>query len=292
MYHIGVVTSNPATDRTSAQLLSVRHPRARLSMLDAGRLAFCAERGMEWACGGGPIPRWDALIVRRLNAKGSVQAQYELLELLERQGVAMINRLSALTVTESKLQTTAVLASAQLPVPRTMAVQDVDAARDAVRDLGSAVLKPIYGQLGEGLERVDESVSPDWLAEQLEVHGILYLQQFVPTDGTDVRAFVVGGEVVAAMRRIAPPGEWRANVAQGARGEAVELDAQAAALAVEAARLMEMDYAGVDLIQGPQGPLVVELNGCPGWLELQSVTRCDVAGAIVAQTVRRLDGVT
>jgi len=288
-YRVVVVAHDPERDRTSAQLLAARHPRAAIRCLDTGTLRLEAGAGVAWSTTGSEPLEADALIVRRFSPLASAQAQFELLELLERQGTLVVNSTRALSLSESKLQTTAALAQAGIPVPPTLVTHDVDDARAAVSEFGRAVLKPLYGELGEGVERVEEDVDPELLAERLEAHGVLYVQQYLPNDGTDVRAFVVGNRVVAAMRRVAAPGEWRSNIHQGGVGQPVELPPATEQLAVRAAEALGLDYSGVDLIEGPAGPVVVECNGTPGWLELKSATGCDIAAAIVEHVVDRLD---
>ena len=108
-----------------------------------------------------------------------------------------------------------------------------------------------------------------------------YLQETLPHDGRDLRAFVVGGRVLAAIERVGSG--WRANLARGARARATELSAEQERLCVEAAEVVGVDYAGVDLLRAADGrEYVLELNGIPGWHGLQEATGADVAAALVA----------
>jgi RimK family alpha-L-glutamate ligase len=109
---------------------------------------------------------------------------------------------------------------------------------------------------------------------------VYYLQAYVPHGGRDIRAFVVGDRILGAMMRQGT--SWKSNVAQGAAVEAIDLPPDLAKLALEAARVVEADYAGVDLLPHDDGGyFVVEVNGIPGWQGLQRTTDIDVAGAIV-----------
>ena len=100
-------------------------------------------------------------------------------------------------------------------------------------------------------------------------------------DDRDLRAFVVGGRVLAAIERHGSG--WRANLARGARARATELSTEQERLCVEAAAVVGADYAGVDLLRGSDGrEYVLELNGIPGWRGLQEATGADVAAALVA----------
>jgi len=111
--------------------------------------------------------------------------------------------------------------------------------------------------------------------------AILYLQQFVRHPGWDLRAFVVGGRVLASMRRFARD-DWRTNVAQGGRAEPVRLNGTEEELALRAAAAVGAPVAGVDLLPGPDGEMyVIEVNAVPGWRALAPVTGVDVAAELI-----------
>jgi RimK family alpha-L-glutamate ligase len=114
--------------------------------------------------------------------------------------------------------------------------------------------------------------------------SVFYLQEFVAHGGRDVRAFVVGGRLLAAMTRRASG--WKTNVSQGARAEPLALSESLERLAVRAAAVLEADYAGVDLLCAEDGRvLVIEVNGIPGWRGLQQTAEVDVAGAIAEHAI-------
>jgi len=159
-----------------------------------------------------------------------------------------------------------------------------------VREMGSVVIKPLFGSMGHGLVRVSD---PDtaWrvLRALAQVRSVFYVQQAIEHDGRDVRAFVCGGRVLGAIERIAPPGEWRSNVSRGATARSMALPASWEALAVRAAAVIGADYAGVDLLPSGDGdPFVLEVNGIPGWEGLQAATGIDVAGALVDQLLMKI----
>jgi RimK family alpha-L-glutamate ligase len=109
---------------------------------------------------------------------------------------------------------------------------------------------------------------------------IYYLQEYLPHFQEDVRAFVVGSGVVAAMRRRGIG--WKTNFSQGARVEAVKLDAKMEELALQATHLVGLDYAGVDLMKSEDGRMyVLEINSIPGWRGLQQTTSQSIAGQII-----------
>jgi RimK family alpha-L-glutamate ligase len=167
--------------------------------------------------------------------------------------------------------------------PRTIACERPEDALEAVEELGGDVIvKPLFGSMGAGMTRVDD---PDvayrvFHALALE-RAVYYLQEALP-HGRDLRAFVVGGRVLAAIERVGSG--WRTNLARGARARATELSAEQERVCLEAADALGVDYAGVDLLRAADGrDYVLELNGIPGWHGLQRATGADVAAALVAQ---------
>ncbi|MFM8330616.1 MAG: 30S ribosomal protein S6--L-glutamate ligase, partial [Candidatus Methylumidiphilus sp.] len=99
--------------------------------------------------------------------------------------------------------------------------------------------------------------------------------------GSDIRCFVIGGEVVAAMKRTAKEGEFRSNLHRGGRAELVELSETERRTALQAAETMGLNVAGVDIVRGAKGPLVLEVNSSPGLCGIEQVTGKDLAGQIV-----------
>jgi ribosomal protein S6--L-glutamate ligase len=143
------------------------------------------------------------------------------------------------------------------------------------------VSKPLFGSRGRGISRVTTSAE----AAAAGAAGVAYLQEFIPHPGWDLRILVVGAAAFA-MRRVAAGGEWRTNVSLGGRPEAVEASAAELDVARRAAAVVGARIAGVDILPGPAGPVVLEVNAVPAWKGLQSVVDADLSDA-VAQEVER-----
>jgi RimK family alpha-L-glutamate ligase len=226
----------------------------------------------------------DAVIVRGI-PRGSLEQvifRVDALHALEAGGVTCVNGPRAIERTVDKFLASALLARAGVPTPRTIACERVEDALEAFEELGGDVIvKPLFGSMGAGMTRVDD---PDvayrvFHALSLE-RAVYYLQETLPHDGRDLRALVVGGRVLAAIERVGSG--WRANLARGARADATELTAEQERLCVEAAEVLGVDYAGVDVLRAADGrDYLLELNGIPGWHGLQQATGADVAGALV-----------
>ncbi len=218
----------------------------------------------------------DAVIVRGI-PRGSLEQVIFRVDTRHALAVPVVNRPRALEGTIDKFLASALLARAGVPTPRTIACERREDALDAFGELGGDVIvKPLFGSMGAGMTRVDDPDVAYRVFHALEVErAVYYLQEALPA-GRDLRAFVVGGRVLAAIQRLGPG--WRANLARGAVAQAAELSAEEERVCLAAAEALGVDYAGVDLLGGH----VLELNGIPGWHGLQEATGVDVAGALVA----------
>ncbi len=209
----------------------------------------------------------------------------DVLHRLVASGVPVMNSPGAVEASVDKYLALAKLGGNHLPVPQTWVGEKAKAALLAFEDLGrDVVVKPLFGSEGRGLVRVTEFEVARTVFQALErVGAVLYLQQFVPNPGHDLRAFVLGNRVLGAIRRHAPPGEWRTNISVGGRAEALQLDAETESLALRAAGAVGARMAGVDLLPDGDGKLVVlEVNAVPGWRALSAATGVDVASEILA----------
>jgi len=109
----------------------------------------------------------------------------------------------------------------------------------------------------------------------------LIVQEYLPNPGRDVRVFVVGGEVIGSAYKYGAAGMWKTNVAQGGRMVDEPIPGEILDLGVEATLALRLDYAGVDIIESERGPVILEVNGAPGWQALKAATGVDVAKRIV-----------
>jgi RimK family alpha-L-glutamate ligase len=226
----------------------------------------------------------DVVVVRGI-PRGSLEQvvfRVDALHVLTAAGVRAVNPAPAIERTVDKFLASALLVGAGVPTPRTIACERADDALVAFADLGADVIvKPLFGSMGFGMARVDDPDVAQRVFRALEIErAVYYLQETIPHDGVDVRAFVVGDRVIGAIERV---GEgWRANLARGARARAITLSDEQAELCVRAARVVGADYAGVDLLRAADGrEFVLEVNGIPGWRGVEDATGVDVAGTLV-----------
>ena len=203
----------------------------------------------------------------------------------EQMDVYTPNTASGITNSRDKLRCFQILSRHNIDMPPTMFVQDRADVLPAIRQVGGApvVLKLLEGTQGIGVILAPQLKVAEAIVETLQsTRQNVLIQQFVQeSKGRDVRALVVGDRVVAAMRRSAKGDEFRSNVHRGGTVEKVDLDPDFERTAVRAAQIMGLKVAGVDMLEGDEGPLVMEVNSSPGLEGIEEATKLDVAGAII-----------
>ncbi|MBI5365816.1 MAG: RimK family alpha-L-glutamate ligase [Planctomycetes bacterium] len=205
-------------------------------------------------------------------------------------GIPTLNPWHAIECAKDKLACLQALARAGLPVPTTVITRspkDIPRALDAIGG-APAILKLVRGTQGTGVMVADSPQAVRSTTDALWSLGEdVLLQRFITESrGRDLRVLVIGGTAVAAMRRHACEGEFRSNIHRGGVGEAVTLSRALERLAVQAARVVGLEVAGVDLLESNDGPLVLEVNSSPGFQGLEEATGIDIAGAIVEHAVK------
>ena len=204
----------------------------------------------------------------------------------EQMGVFCVNPSHGISVSRDKLRALQVLSRHHVGMPRTLFVRHSKEILPGIERMGGppVVVKLLEGTQGVGVILADTTNVAEAVIETLSgpARMSVLLQQFVKESrGRDVRAFVVGNKVVAAMRRVAEGGEFRSNIHRGGHAESVTLDPEYARVAVHAAQIMGLRVAGVDLLEGKKGPVLMEVNSSPGLEGIEAATGIDVAGEIV-----------
>lgn len=287
---IGVVTAWPEEDWHSQRLIRAFERRAETIAIDPATFSAIVLAGsVRVLADGTPAASFDAFVLARgLGRSGDPDLQFEIYRALEAAGRLVVNRLDPLLAAQDKFRTSCLLARGGVATPRAAVAQTAAAAEEALSVLGEAVVKPVAGSLGEGVERAGpDAAGRRLVTERVARDGAVYLQAYLPHPGRDLRVFVVGGRARAAIARHARPGEWRTNVAGGGRAEAVLIGPALASVAEGAAAALGLDYAGVDLVPGPDGPVVLEVNGNPSWQGILEATGLDMAEEIAEHVLGR-----
>jgi RimK family alpha-L-glutamate ligase len=231
------------------------------------------------------LGNFDAVMVRTMPPGSLEQVVFRMdaLHRVQARGVVVLNPPAAIEACVDKYLASAKVKAAGLRVPPTIACQHADAGMEAFARLGGdVVVKPLFGSEGRGMVRITDGETAWRVFRTLErLQTVLYVQQFIRHPGWDLRVFLIGSKVVAAMRRYARD-DWRTNVAQGGKAEAVDVTSNQRLLALKAMQAVHAQVAGVDLMQGPDAEwYVLEVNAVPGWRALAPATGIDVATAMV-----------
>lgn len=229
------------------------------------------------------IPRIGASVTRYGSA---VLRQFELME------TYTPNTSDAILRARDKLRSHQLLAAERIGLPATVFGDNPDDTADLLSMLGPPphVIKLNEGTQGAGVMLTEKLSASKGVIEALRgLYANFLVQEFVAeAKGADLRCFVVGGRVVAAMKRQAPKGDFRSNLHRGGTAKGVRASAAEQEVAVRAARVLGLGVAGVDLIRSVRGPLVLEVNASPGLEGIEEASGVDVAGEIIEHVAGQL----
>jgi ribosomal protein S6--L-glutamate ligase len=232
---------------------------------------------------GETLPRFDA-VIPRIGASITFYA-LAVLRQFEVMGVYPANESVAIGRSRDKLRSLQLLARAGVGLPVTAFAHSPDDTKTLVRLVGGAplVLKLLQGTQGRGVVLAETQQAAESVIDAFrELDANFLVQQFIhEAGGADIRAFVIGDRVVAAMLRQAKEGEFRSNLHRGGSASVVKLSPQERATAVRAAKTVGLNVAGVDIVRGHDGPLVLEVNSSPGLEGIEAATGKDVAGMVI-----------
>ena len=211
----------------------------------------------------------------------------------EEMDVFCANTANGISNSRDKLRSLQILSRHHIGIPRTTFVNDKKDVLPAIARVGGApvVIKLIEGTQGIGVLLAESINAAESIIELLQSQKQdVLIQKFVAeSKGKDIRAFVVGDRVVAAMRRVAQGQEFRSNVHRGGVAEAVDLPKEYRDTAVRSAQILGLRVAGVDMLESDLGPQVMEVNSSPGLEGIEKCTNLDIAGAIVEYIAARVD---
>ncbi|OIP69403.1 MAG: ribosomal protein S6 modification protein [Oscillatoriales cyanobacterium CG2_30_40_61] len=229
------------------------------------------------------LKEFDAIIPRIGASKtfyGTVIVrQFELM------GIFTLNESQAIARSRDKLNALQSLAKEKISLPKTGFANSVKDIDSLIEQVGGAplIIKLLEGTQGMGVILAETYQSAKSIIEAFQGLNIdILVQEFIhESNGEDIRCLVIGDKVVAAMKRISNPGEFRANLHRGGRAENVKLTTEERNMAIKSAKVMGLKLAGVDLIRSHQGPLVLEVNSSPGLEGIETITGIDVSDKII-----------
>jgi ribosomal protein S6--L-glutamate ligase len=286
---IALLSRNPKLHSTARLTEAARARGHEVDVIDPIQCMLVISRFQHRMFAGGREIEGHDVVIPRI---GASITDYGLAVLthFERAGVPSVNSTVAISRSRDKLRALQYLSAHDVGIPRTAMARTPAAIRAAVDAVGGTpvIIKLLQGTQGVGVMKVD---SPEGVESTIDtLWGLgqnIILQEFVAeSKGRDLRALVVGGELVAAMRRTARQGEFRSNLHRGGNGARAELPAEYARAALDAARIMGLGVAGVDMLESNDGPRVIEVNSSPGLRGVEKATGIDVAQRIITHAER------
>ncbi|MCB9869326.1 MAG: 30S ribosomal protein S6--L-glutamate ligase [Planctomycetes bacterium] len=203
----------------------------------------------------------------------------------EMAGVYALNESQAITRSRDKLRCLQLLSRQGIGLPVTGFAHSTKDTAGLIELVGGAptVVKLLEGTQGIGVVLCETNKAAESVIEAFRgLDANILIQEFIQeSKGSDIRAFVVGGKVIAAMQRTGAPGEFRSNLHRGGTAAKVKLTPQERTTAIAAARAVGLNVAGVDMLRATRGPVVMEVNSSPGLEGIERATGLDVAGAII-----------
>lgn len=235
--------------------------------------------------GGESLGKVDA-VIPRIGASNTfygtaVVKQFEMMDSY------CVNTSDAIANSRDKLRSLQILAEAGINMPITGFASHTKDIEGVIESVGSTplIMKLLQGTQGQGIVLAETRKAAESVMSAFrQLDADIMVQEFIKeSGGTDIRAFVVGDEVVASMKRIAPEGEFRSNVHRGGTTEKVQLTSEEENIAVNASRILGLSIAGVDLMRSNRGPLILEVNSSPGLQGIETCSEVDVAEKIILQ---------
>lgn len=233
---------------------------------------------------GGELPQYDA-VIPRIGASVTFYGA-AVVRQLEMMSVFCVNDSMAITRSRDKLRSLQLLSKKGIGLPVTGFAHSVDEIQDLIKMVGGPplIVKFLEGTQGIGVILVETTKAARSIIEAfLGLKVNIMVQEYIKeAGGADIRCFVVGGEVVAAMKRQAGvPEEFRSNLHRGGTAVPVEITSEESSMAVRAAHIMGLNVAGIDIVRSDRGPLIIEVNASPGLEGIERTTKVDVAGRII-----------
>jgi ribosomal protein S6--L-glutamate ligase len=204
----------------------------------------------------------------------------------EMMSVFPLNESVAITRSRDKLRSMQLLARKGIGLPVTGFAHNPDDIEDLIKEVGGAplVIKLLEGTQGIGVVLAETKKAAESVIQAfMGLKANIMIQEFIKeAGGADIRCFIVGGKVVAAMRRQGPEGEFRSNLHRGGTASLIRLTPEERSTAVRAANIMGLNVCGVDILRSNHGPVVMEVNSSPGLEGIESATEKDIAGMIIS----------
>lgn len=281
--NIAILSKGPknySTKRLKEEALARGHD---VRVVDYAKCYVTLERG-------NPIVRYEGEEIRDIDviipriASSLTKYGSSIVRQFEMQGVFTTASSIAIVRSRDKLRSTQLLARAGVGIPKTVFARDTADLDDVIEQAGGAplIIKVARGTHGNGVVLAETKKAAQAVMQAFYVEGVSFVVQeyIAESAGTDIRAIVVGGKVVASMKRQSLDDDFRSNIHQGGEGTVIKLTEEERKMVQKAAKAMGLPICGVDLMRSDRGPLILEVNSSPGFA-IEKVTGRNVAGAII-----------
>ena len=284
---IVIMTQGPELYSTTRLAAAARRAGHGVSHLNPTRCTIdLSKEGATVLYNGERIVQPMDIIVPRIGAS-ITRHGLTILRQFQAAGTQVLNHSNGIGSSRDKLRALQLFASEELPIPRTAYARGADDLHECINTVGGppVVLKLLQGTQGVGVMRCDTVASAESVIDVLaRLHQPIIVQEYVEeANGTDIRAIVVGDQVVAAMRRKGSGDDFRSNIHRGGVGEIIELEDDVKRICIDACKVIGLRFAGVDLLESERGPLIIEVNSSPGLEGIEGTTGVDVAGAVISE---------
>ncbi|WP_146593758.1 RimK family alpha-L-glutamate ligase [Novipirellula galeiformis] len=290
--NLGIISCAPRCYSTRRLMAAAKERGYKASVVNTLKCSIDLQPGKpDLYYKGKPLGGFDAMIPRigaSITYFGTAVVRQ-----LEQMNVFVANSSAGIANSRDKLRSLQMLSRHHIGMPRTTFVRDRGDVIPAIQRIGGApvIIKLLEGTQGVGVILADTIKVAEAIIETLQTakQNVLVQSFVAESKGRDVRAFVVGDRVIGAMRRVAQGDEFRSNVHRGGLVEAVELDDEYRETAIRASQIMGLRVAGVDMLEGKNGPQVMEVNSSPGLEGIERATKMDIAGAIIEYCAAHVD---
>ena len=239
--------------------------------------------------GGESLQKVDA-IIPRIGASNTFYGT-AVVRQFETMNCFCVNPSISISNSRDKLRSMQILAEAGINMPVTGFASHTKDIEGVIESVGSTplVMKLLQGTQGQGIVLAETRKAAESVMSAFrQLDADIMVQEYIKeSSGTDIRAFVIGNRVVAAMKRVAPEGEFRSNLHRGATVENITLTSEENQIAIRAASILGLTIAGVDLMRSNRGPLILEVNSSPGLQGIEACTKMDIASQIINFIERR-----
>ncbi len=287
-YRVGLLISNPTASRNYELLNALKKRGIESKIIPIWKIMKHIDNSKNVSSskyGSDDLFSYEMIFVLGFYTFSVSQLMYRsfILREAEEHGIRVVNSTYALELTKNKAEMLLELARNGIKIPETYVTESIEEAFKIAEKIIPFVLKPIYGYGGKGVRLVTE-MDRDYLLDLLKHESYLYgngpliLQQYIKSD-FDIRAFVLGDNVISSMKRFSPSEDFRTNIHVGGIPEKNDIDLEG--IPEKVAKIAKIDFGGIDLIPDPNGTLyTLEVNSTPGWRGLQTVSDFSISERI------------